>query len=478
LDADTGSIGTSTQNIKTVANTVTANTGGSGNVFITNTGSVTLGDSTSGGTFQFKAIGSLTANDIETGNGSINLISSGTTLGNVTLAVAPSSQIVANGGNITLQNTNSTIGQIEIGDGSFVNAIVTKPVSSVAPTIGGNVTIFIGTSATKQAGSAPVGINTDVQAPGAIFFGTNGITKTGVGTSDVNALGANVVFSKPAAAGTAIKVGAGVVIEADPPIGASNPPQVTPPPAENSSSSGNSTPVAIVSTVGTTAASGVTPNSASNISRQSFDTVMPSTTAAYSNTKKVRSADEDLVSISFVKSGPAVSTTAGAGDVLYAPTADSTIPTAHGDIRVKAGSLVFVTTSGGTTAIYNLHDSCKNAVSVTTSNGVMPLSTGHAMIVSNKESIDLNDSNPVWSIGHRNTKTSNVGGVYMLTAEFSLASALTRIPALVALVQSKDPQQQRLAQQLMKTAAVLMFVNKNGEPYRPVPKRPLLTLNR
>jgi hypothetical protein len=108
----------------------------------------------------------------------------------------------------------------------------------------------------------------------------------------------------------------------------------------------------------------------------------------------------------------------------------------------------------------------------------MPLVPGHAMILSNKESIDLSASNPVWSIGHRNTRTTTAGGIHVLSAEFSIASALTRIPALVALVQSKDPKQQRLAQQLLKTAAVLMFVNKSGEPYRPVPRSPLLSLNR
>jgi hypothetical protein len=194
--------------------------------------------------------------------------------------------------------------------------------------------------------------------------------------------------------------------------------------------------------------------------------------------KKALSTDGELVPISFVKSGAAVPNTASAGDVLYAPSTDTTIPTAHGDIRVKAGSLVFVTTSGGTTAIYNLHDSCKNAVNVSTSTGVMPLVPGHAMILSNKESIDLSASNPVWSIGHRNTRTTTAGGIHVLSAEFSIASALTRIPALVALVQSKDPKQQRLAQQLLKTAAVLMFVNKSGEPYRPVPRSPLLSLNR
>jgi hypothetical protein len=139
---------------------------------------------------------------------------------------------------------------------------------------------------------------------------------------------------------------------------------------------------------------------------------------------------------------------------------------------------VYVTTNGGTTAIYNLHDSCKNAVTVATPIGNTPLAPGHAMILSKKESIDLDASHPVWSIGHRNTRTMTAGDVHILTAEFSIASALRQIPALAALMQSKDPKQQRLAQQLLKTGAVLMFVNKNGEPFRAIPRSPLLSLNR
>jgi hypothetical protein len=139
---------------------------------------------------------------------------------------------------------------------------------------------------------------------------------------------------------------------------------------------------------------------------------------------------------------------------------------------------VFVTTSGGTTAVYNLHDSSKNAVTVSTLTGDIQLAPGHAVIFTNSDSIDLNDSNPVYSIGHRSLQTSTIGGINTITAEFSIASAFSRIPALAAMMQSKDPHQQRMAQNLLKTAAVLMFVNKKGEPYRPVPKRPLLTLNR
>jgi hypothetical protein len=167
-----------------------------------------------------------------------------------------------------------------------------------------------------------------------------------------------------------------------------------------------------------------------------------------------------------------------AGDLLYAPMADMIVSTAHGEIQIKAGSLVYVTTSGTTTAIYNLHDSCKNAVNVATSSGIRPLLPGSMIILSSKESIDLSSSNPVWSIGHRNVRTSAMGDTNVTLAEFSLASAITRMPAVVALLQSKNPQERRLAQQLLKTAAVLTFVNKNSEPFRPLQRNPLLSINR
>jgi hypothetical protein len=97
--------------------------------------------------------------------------------------------------------------------------------------------------------------------------------------------------------------------------------------------------------------------------------------------------------------------------------------------------------------------------------------------LSDKETLDLKASNPVWSIGHRTMQTSMVGSVHVTSAEFSIASALTNVGSLSALLRSKNSHDRKIAQQLLKTAAVLMFVKKNSVPYTPIAKRSLISAN-
>jgi hypothetical protein len=138
---------------------------------------------------------------------------------------------------------------------------------------------------------------------------------------------------------------------------------------------------------------------------------------------------------------------------------------------------VFVTTSGATTAIYNLFDSSKDAVTIALPTGMITLAPGRAVILSNRQSIELNASNPVWSIGHREVQASTIGGAHITRAEFSIASAVSQVGSLSALLRSKNPEHRKLSQQLLKTLAVLMVVKKNGVPYRPVAPKPLLSAN-
>jgi hypothetical protein len=156
------------------------------------------------------------------------------------------------------------------------------------------------------------------------------------------------------------------------------------------------------------------------------------------------------------------------GDRLFAPVVDSTITTPYGELTIKAGSLVFVTTAGATTAIYNLCDQSKGAVTLELSSGTIVIPPGRAIILSTDRSIDLNRSNPISSIALRNVQPSTTGGARTITAEFSVASALSQVGSLSALLKSKDPQHKRLARQLLKTAAILSVVNKNGAFYRPI----------
>jgi hypothetical protein len=223
------------------------------------------------------------------------------------------------------------------------------------------VTIFIGTTASKQISATPTNVVIDQTGAGKVFFGSNSITASAP-PNTVNAHGANVVFSKPANAGTAITLGGGVTITADPPVGSPNPPQV---PTVTSSQT-------------------------------------TSTTAATHG-----GALHNGIPVSIVPEG------------FFAPSADRVIQTINGEVNIKAGSLVFITTRDGTTSIFNL--SWKGGVTVNTGSGSASVLPGRAMVVSTQQSMELN-----------------------------------------ALLRSKDAAQRKLARSVMKTAAAVMVMRQRG----------------
>src|SRR4029078_5856295 len=115
-----------------------------------------------------------------------------------------------------------------------------------------------------------------------------------------------VVFSKPAGAGTAITLGGSVTIIADPPIGSSNPPHVTPPTVPPS----------------TLGAPGPSP--------------APSSVLGAAGSSPAQTAATHGVSPYSALSG------------LISANTDRTFTTPNGDITIKAGSLAYITTRDGT----------------------------------------------------------------------------------------------------------------------------------
>src|SRR5262249_13868730 len=99
-----------------VSTTVSANTGGNGNVFITNTGSAILGQSTSGGSFSFTSTGALTVSGaVTTASGGGALVANAGVL-----SVAAGTKITVNQGNLLIQNQNPGAGSIQIGAGAVI----------------------------------------------------------------------------------------------------------------------------------------------------------------------------------------------------------------------------------------------------------------------------------------------------------------------------------------------------------------------
>ena len=209
LSSGTGNIGTGTTTataITTRTPLISATTGGTGVVNLNNNRAATLAASSAGGSFTLTNSTNLSVGSINTANGDINIVATSGLLQTI-----PGATITANNGAI-LFNNKSTSGKILIANNSTVQ---TQGIG------GGSVQIGIGTTPFAQAtpATSPTNVNTSKSGGGQIFFGTNGITGPAAGTpAQVNAIGKNVVFSTATAKATAITLGNGAVITADPPV--------------------------------------------------------------------------------------------------------------------------------------------------------------------------------------------------------------------------------------------------------------------
>jgi hypothetical protein len=410
LISGTGNIGISdAAAVKTVTANLTANTSGLGKVFVSNAGTLTIGTSHAGGTFQVKTNGSLTVGDVVTEGGSINLVAS---TGSLTLQAGK--HLTAVEGNVSLQVTSTTGSSILLDTGSGITAA-----RSTNNTALGNVTIFTGASATKTRGN-PGTVTEVVNAPNLIFYGT-GITATGANTIDVN--GGSVVFSR--ASNTNSITIKDVIIEAG---------------------------------EGYVPISYITPSAPDQADFDSLD-IAPSDISDCA-------LGSDDVSIKREKDG---TISLLHGDLFFTPSQEISMLTPHAKITAAPNSMVFATTNGSTTAVYNLHDNRGAAVSVTIAGSIYSVSPGQVLILSNSKKLEFAKLASVRSVGHRLIQHHDSSdGSHIFTAEFSAASALANVPQLRRLIQSNGPREVQCAKQLMKTAAILSTVGQSHGAYTPL----------
>jgi hypothetical protein len=202
LTSDLGDIGT-TNALATKATTLTVGTSGSSADVLVTDSALTwaLGNSTVGGSMQVtSALGKATINNVTAG-GSITIAALG-------LAVTASRQIESTDGNIVL-NADSATGTIVLGLSDHIIAEGTT--SSL-----GNVTIYVGTTTPPQTNTTtPANVNPVITVPGAIYYGTKGITAH-PSTNTVTADGRTVIFSTGSALATAITLDGSDSITAEP----------------------------------------------------------------------------------------------------------------------------------------------------------------------------------------------------------------------------------------------------------------------
>ncbi|MBX9878974.1 MAG: hypothetical protein K2Y22_11000 [Candidatus Obscuribacterales bacterium] len=228
LSTGSGTIGTSSNKISTTATSISVSNTGGLHLNSTNTGTVTLTSIASGyadvsvagamdatgdvnGTFgvELNSSGAMTVNDVAATNGSVSLTADGGTL-----TIAAGAVVRADEGNLNIRQNDTTNGYILIDAGANIGAFtVGTPNASK-----GNVTITIGAPpSTPTAGSTPSNVTEYIVAGGQIFYGANGIDAQ-PSTNTLNAIGGTMIFDTGSRSSSAITLGGGVTITADPPL--------------------------------------------------------------------------------------------------------------------------------------------------------------------------------------------------------------------------------------------------------------------
>lgn len=173
-------------------------------------------------------------------------------------------------------------------------------------------------------------------------------------------------------------------------------------------------------------------------------------------------------SISANVGGPKVATL-HRGTLVVAPSTDTVINTPVGQIKVGAKSLALVMAFADGMAVYDLDDVRKGAIEIVANGKSITLSPGQHVFVTSSNARGFEDVNPAQMIGYRGITSRDLNnGLKAFTAEFNVPHAVSAVKPLKHLLQSKHPQDKKVAEHLLKTTAVTMQLRGRGGDYQQV----------
>ncbi|MBX9668790.1 MAG: hypothetical protein K2X93_14280 [Candidatus Obscuribacterales bacterium] len=467
------SIGTASATPFTVGGIAKVSIESSGAAHVKRTGSsaVELLQSNSASDFEFATDGSLLiSGNVVTTDGSI-LMSNGSG----ELRVAADVDITADGSdpNIGLINTGSekNVDSIAIGHGAKIEAFATSGGF-------GNVLIQLGAPQTLQPSwKPPRNVRYNVVGSGQILFGGPGnkifvTASKRDGINTFNAKDANILISN-ALHKKSISFEGAVTLTADPPVTgsltnssvvetsqgsveSSAPPAMShqsTAPLESFSILNMKTPdynwlglnrgvPSVSDSVNILDDSVVRLPSAFELEVDVIgDIGQPSSTLQFS--------DSDLLEITH-------------GQKLLAATRDTVMSTAHGVVRVSSGALVLIVANDKSLSVFDLHDRHKDSVVVEHPGKSVSLAPGRHIHLSAHDPVDFAQVNPVESVLHRNVvKSSLSSGGCVFLSEFSMPSLISTVHPLNEVMQRRTKRSAKLANDLVKTSAILLHLSSS-----------------
>ncbi len=162
--------------------------------------------------------------------------------------------------------------------------------------------------------------------------------------------------------------------------------------------------------------------------------------------------------------------------VFVVADSDKTINTPYGVIHISAGSMVLVLNFSNGVAVYDLDDTHRAAVKVSTRNHEFHLFPGSSVLLSSEKSAEFEHLNPAQLFAYRGiTKLELDSELSAFSSEFYVPLALKVVQPLKQLVNSKHPNAKKFSHHLLKTTVAGLQTRGRSEQFKQIPKSKNLT---
>jgi hypothetical protein len=155
------------------------------------------------------------------------------------------------------------------------------------------------------------------------------------------------------------------------------------------------------------------------------------------------------------------------GHLMLSAKKETSVKMVEGTAHLSAKSLAVFAESGADGAVFNFYDASKGGVSINVCGRVLKLPPGHELVMTNKIYAPLEQVNPFPEIPCRSVSEYVLApDVKVFVAEFSIPSAINVIHPFRDLFQSTLPEDRKLVDKILKTAAAMALVRKDQSPFK------------
>jgi hypothetical protein len=156
------------------------------------------------------------------------------------------------------------------------------------------------------------------------------------------------------------------------------------------------------------------------------------------------------------------------GNMIFAPAQDIVVHAGEASVIVPAGAVVFVMKTVDDVAVFDLHQSKENAVSIVADKKLITLDPGRLVVLSKQSARDFERTVGAYRwIGYRNAKEEDINAeLRAFGMDFSIPSALTNVIPLKNMLQSTSRQDRQTIDKVLKNSALLGELTNGSGPFR------------